>query len=169
MVNMTEQELKSWIETTKSTVLLAVRKNLPGHLAHTMDDVIQETYFRFYSSFSKVDPDPELAAGWLYVTARNEARKVIRTSRREESRLLRFTVNYKRETYSENHESQLEDIEGALSDIPEPFGTTMRLRLEGFNIDEIAKKLHIQPGTVKSRLSRGREMLSRIVMNEGLG
>jgi DNA-directed RNA polymerase specialized sigma24 family protein len=39
----------------------------------------------------------------------------------------------------------------------------MRLAMDGFSTGEIAGTLNIRPGTVKSRSSRGREMLNKLM------
>lgn len=51
-------------------------------------------------------------------------------------------------------------VEQALRKVPEPYRTTLILRdLEEMSYEEIAEVLEISPGTVKSRLTRGREAL----------
>ena len=51
-------------------------------------------------------------------------------------------------------------VEEELSKLPEPYRTTLILRdLEEMSYEEIAEVLEISLGTVKSRLTRGREAL----------
>lgn len=58
-----------------------------------------------------------------------------------------------------HHEVQLR-VSEALHKVPEPFRTTLILRdLEGMAYDEIAEILEVSLGTVKSRLTRGRQAL----------
>jgi RNA polymerase sigma-70 factor, ECF subfamily len=58
-----------------------------------------------------------------------------------------------------HHEVQRR-VEEELSKVPEPYRTTLILRdLEEMSYDEIAEVLEISLGTVKSRLTRGREAL----------
>ena len=55
-------------------------------------------------------------------------------------------------------------VEAALREVPEPYRTTLILRdLEEMRYEEIAEVLEISLGTVKSRLTRGREMLKRLL------
>src|SRR5579871_3850851 len=55
-------------------------------------------------------------------------------------------------------------VEGALSQVPEPFRTTLILRdIEGFVYEEVAEIQGVNLGTVKSRLVRGRAILRTIL------
>ena len=56
-------------------------------------------------------------------------------------------------------------VEAALSQVPEPFRTTLILRdLEGFVYEEVAQMQGVNLGTVKSRLVRGRAFLKAILI-----
>jgi RNA polymerase sigma-70 factor (ECF subfamily) len=58
------------------------------------------------------------------------------------------------------HQENRERVERALSQVPEPFRTTLILRdIEGFVYEEVAEIQGINVGTVKSRLVRGRACL----------
>jgi len=55
-------------------------------------------------------------------------------------------------------------VEGALSQVPEPFRTTLILRdIEGFVYEEVAEIQGVNLGTVKSRLVRGRALLRAVL------
>jgi len=63
------------------------------------------------------------------------------------------------------HEENRARVEEALSQVPEPFRTTLILRdIEGFVYEEVAEMLGVNLGTVKSRLVRGRAALKAILM-----
>jgi len=63
---------------------------------------------------------------------------------------------------------QLKDVDEALSHLPEDFKIVVILRdIEGFSYDEIAGQLGISIGTVKSRISRGRANLMKLLTLEG--
>jgi len=56
-------------------------------------------------------------------------------------------------------------VEAALSQVPEPFRTTLILRdIEGFVYEEVAEIEGVSLGTVKSRLVRGRAYLKALLM-----
>jgi RNA polymerase sigma-70 factor (ECF subfamily) len=60
------------------------------------------------------------------------------------------------------HEEVRARVEMELRKVPEPYRSTVILRdLEGMSYEEIAEVLEISLGTVKSRLTRGREALKR--------
>ena len=55
-------------------------------------------------------------------------------------------------------------VEAALSQVPEPFRTTLILRdIEGFVYEEVAEMQGVNLGTVKSRLVRGRACLKALL------
>lgn len=60
-----------------------------------------------------------------------------------------------------------ERVEDALRQVPEVFRTVVVLReIEGFAYEEIADILQVNLGTVKSRLTRGRAALRRLLAPE---
>lgn len=59
-------------------------------------------------------------------------------------------------------------IEGALAELPEVFRTAVVLRdVSGLSYDEIGAVLEIPPGTVRSRIARGRARLADILRDRG--
>jgi RNA polymerase sigma-70 factor (ECF subfamily) len=59
-------------------------------------------------------------------------------------------------------------VEAALSQVPEPFRTTLILRdIEGFVYEEVAEIQGVNLGTVKSRLVRGRACLKALLSANG--
>lgn len=59
-------------------------------------------------------------------------------------------------------------VEAALSQVPEPFRTTLILRdIEGFVYEEVAEMQGVNLGTVKSRLVRGRACLKAMLVAPG--
>lgn len=55
-----------------------------------------------------------------------------------------------------------EDIITAIEDLPKEFQLTVTLiNIEGFSYDETAEILNVSPGTVRSRMNRGRTLLQK--------
>jgi RNA polymerase sigma-70 factor, ECF subfamily len=64
------------------------------------------------------------------------------------------------------HEQNRARVERALSQVPEPFRTTIVLRdIEGFVYEEVAAMQGVNLGTIKSRLVRGRAYLKALLMD----
>jgi RNA polymerase sigma-70 factor (ECF subfamily) len=62
------------------------------------------------------------------------------------------------------HEENRGRVEAALSQVPEPFRTTLVLRdIEGYVYEDVAEMQGVNLGTVKSRLVRGRAALKAIL------
>ena len=63
------------------------------------------------------------------------------------------------------HEENRTRVERALSQVPEPFRTTLILRdVEGFLYEEVAEMQGVNIGTIKSRLVRGRACLKALLL-----
>jgi RNA polymerase sigma-70 factor, ECF subfamily len=68
------------------------------------------------------------------------------------------------------HAENRERVERALSQVPEPFRTTLILRdIEGFVYEEVAEMQGVNLGTVKSRLVRGRAYLRALLERPARG
>lgn len=60
-----------------------------------------------------------------------------------------------------------DDIMAAIDDLPEAFRMTILLiNLEGFSYDEAAEILGVPPGTVRSRMKRGRTLLQKALWEQ---
>lgn len=61
-------------------------------------------------------------------------------------------------------------LDDALTSLPEEFRAAVVLRDQlGLDYAEIAQVLDIPPGTVRSRISRGRAALARLLQTDGIG
>ena len=71
---MTEAELTGAIERSKVTALKSIRRHLPHDLDGLLDDIVQETYLRYYMTFRDSRPlSDDYLHRWIYVAARNES------------------------------------------------------------------------------------------------
>ena len=162
---MTEQEFAKIVGATKNTVLQAVRKHLAAQYFEAIDDVVQETYIRAYKSLvaGKFKEESALST-WLYRIAANEAKRMNEKLLREEkkvSKLADFTLL--NTSAGEYHELSLMPL---IEKLPEKYRDVIKLKALGNDETQIAGMLNIPKGTVKSRLSRGKGILYRLLQEE---
>lgn len=123
---------------------------------HEAEDVTAQTFLAMVRGLPKWRRTAVPVVAWLYRLATNE---IVNWSRRQ--RLRRFfglTVDPTSPATSASDDT--EELRLALLETPEPFQTALALHyLEQLSIENIAAALNVAHGTVKSRLSRGRELL----------
>lgn len=166
---MTEAEFTQFVSQTKRAVLSAVRANLRPDLAHSIDDVVQETYLRIYRHVERTPlaiTEPSRVNAWAYVIARNEARRwSARQARHVGAAELPEAIDPK----SQAREQQFNDrqeLQSLFDLLPEKFRAPLEHLLEDRSTAEIAALLGVPDGTVKSRISRGRGMLRQFLQME---
>jgi RNA polymerase sigma-70 factor (ECF subfamily) len=137
------------------------------------EDVTQEVFLKAYQYFDRICASPT-AAGWLKTVATNLSLNHLTRYRsrwsffselslsgRDESRELEFPAN-------ENVEEEMDKaercalVERALQALPAPQRVPLVLfHFEELSYDEIAEKLGVSLGKVKTDIFRGREALRR--------
>ena len=95
---------------------------------------------------------------WLYTVARNEALMLLRRKKP--------TAELTDDVQPMGHMSSIivtrRSIERAIDELPEPYRETMVLRqFDELDYEEIAARLDVPVGTVRSRLAKARELLAR--------
>jgi RNA polymerase sigma-70 factor (ECF subfamily) len=140
-------------------------------------DLTQETFLRIFQSIDRFRGDADLKT-WIYRIALNQARNRWRWWRRRRrddtvsidatdsgdeqplsSRLRDAGIDPEQETLMRERE---ESLRGALRTLGRSYREVVILRdVEGLTYEEISAALEISIGTVKSRLSRGRQDLRR--------
>ncbi len=163
---MTDGEFASIVQETKGIVLSAIEKHLDSRHFHAIDDVVQEAYFRAFRSLKKDGFRGDSSINtWLYTIARNEALRMNKKLGRESDKVARKI----RETSPEDaavgleFDSDIDLMRDSINQLPEKYRSVITLVAEGHSVQEISEKLDIRSGTVKSRTSRGREMLQKIM------
>lgn len=163
---MNEKEFASIVSQTKNVVLSAIAKHLSERFYHAIDDVAQETYLRAYKSLIKGKFRGDSAIGtWLYRIAVNESLRMNKKLKREEDKQKKSKAAFESEINfsDEGMEEEMTAVKNAIPVLPEKYREVLSLVFEGRSINEISLQLKIMPGTVKSRTSRGREMLQKII------
>ncbi|MDA3899200.1 MAG: sigma-70 family RNA polymerase sigma factor [Spirochaetes bacterium] len=163
---VSEKEFAEIVGATKKVVLSAIARQLPPEFHNLIDDVAQETYIRAYRALVKnrFKGESQLST-WLYSIARNEALRMLKKAtqeeaKREKERKRREELLIKQVGREVTEERDAYDY--YISLLPDIQKEVVDLFLKGFSEKEMASRLSVARGTVKSRLSRARESLARL-------
>jgi RNA polymerase sigma-70 factor, ECF subfamily len=164
---MTEKEFAEIVKRTKKTVLSAIEKNLSARFYHAIDDVAQETYIRAYNGLAKNSfrGDSSIET-WLYRIARNESLRMNQKLFREEKKAEKILESSSHSVKQKTDSGETAYLQEHLTLLPEKYRSVLTLISQGFNIKDISQKLGIRPGTVKSRTSRGKDMIHENIRRE---
>lgn len=164
---MNEREFAEIVKRTKRTVLSAIEKNMSPQFYHAIDDVAQETYIRAYNGLVKNSFRGDSAIEtWLYTIARNESLRMNQKLTREEEKARKISESTKLIQFQKPDSGDSDYLLGHLTLLPEKYRSVLTLSSQGFNINDISKKLGIRPGTVKSRASRGKKIIHENIRRE---
>ena len=131
------------------------------------EDLVQETYLKAFRFAGQFEADTNLKA-WLHTILHNTFLNMRRHAGRDPVSVDSEAVDSSAAQggQSETPEQILirdtldTDLQEAINRLPEVFRQAVWLRdVEEFSYKEIAEMLAIAPGTVMSRISRGRRML----------
>jgi RNA polymerase sigma-70 factor (ECF subfamily) len=131
--------------------------------ADAVEDVLQETFMRAWSGLRVQEPGNVRA--WLYQVARNRCNDFLRSAQRREriveAEKLALTVNRMGVADARGRRSA-DAVIDAMEAVPEQERRAMRaFYLDGMTIAEIAARHRCPPGTVRRRLSHGRDRVRR--------
>lgn len=167
-----EAEFTNLVKITKNSVLSAVSRTLRPEFAHMIDDIVQETYLRAFKSLKKNQFRYESSLNtWLYTIARNESLRVNKKLLRQQNYEQEMNESVVPSIESANQlmkndhplSGKLELLKNVISRLPAKYKAVMELDILGFKDWQIAEKLRLSIGTVKSRNSRAREKVRRWV------
>jgi RNA polymerase sigma-70 factor, ECF subfamily len=136
-------------------------------------DIAQEVFLRAFQHFEELQHSPT-AGGWLRTVATNLSLNhlsryrsrwsffsELAANREGEPAEVQFSTNENLEADLEMHDRH-EIVERALRSLPPAQRIPMVLyHLEGLKYEEIAEKMHISIGKVKTDIFRGREALRK--------
>jgi len=126
------------------------------------NDLVQEASMKALDNEDKYIPGTNFR-GWMYTIVRNEFLNNFRKAIREQS-YLTYTFNSfagKSLLESEGIEGayDLKEIHRVVNSLPLEYKTLFRMHVAGFRYREIADKLNLPLGTVKSRIFFARQRL----------
>ncbi|MGB9892907.1 MAG: RNA polymerase sigma factor [Candidatus Saccharicenans sp.] len=130
----------------------------------TAVDLAQETFLRVFFKAKKYRPIAPVSA-WIFSIAANLAKtERKKNSRRSAIPLEEINNDYSSGSYSVDHGDPglMRNVKMALKRLHPRYRLPVILKdVEGFTQEEIADLLKLPVGTVKARISRGREYLRR--------
>jgi RNA polymerase sigma-70 factor, ECF subfamily len=135
------------------------------------EDLTQDIFLKVFKSLDKFNRDADFST-WLSSVARNYCIDQYRANKREKEVLVEDLVAFDLAPASfGNPHRALEDqdrrsfLRKGLDLLPEKLREAVVLRdLQGLSYQEMADRLALPEGTVKSRINRGREELARLLL-----
>jgi RNA polymerase sigma-70 factor (ECF subfamily) len=132
------------------------------------EDLTQEIFFKVFKSLDKFHRDADFST-WLSSVARHYCIDNYRAKKREREVLVDDLIAFDRAPASSgNPQRTLEEhdtkslVRRGLDQLPPKLREAVVLRdLQGLSYQEMAERLKLPEGTVKSRINRGREELTR--------
>ncbi len=128
------------------------------------DDLVQDCLARALGKLHLWQEGTDLRA-WLFTILHNQYVNQVRRAVREGAAVgLSETEPLLTRAPQQGKSLELRDLERAISKLPEEQRSVILLvGLEGMRYEEVAEVLDVPVGTVRSRLSRGREALRRLM------
>lgn len=166
---MTEQEFAKFVEDTKGLVLSCIEKYLVDRYHEAIDDIAQETYLRAYRSLQKNQFENRAKiTTWLYVIARNETFRANKKLRKEEEKARKASEQFTPYAEDKKDDFLSEELGKIVRMLPGTYQSVMKAYMDGKSEKEIATQLELKVGTVKSRVSRGKNIMAGIARQRGL-
>lgn len=129
------------------------------------DDLVQETLLRGLEKVHLYQPGTDLRA-WLFTLMHNQYVNSIRRWVREREVITVEKLPLASAASQVTH-LELSDLKRAIGQLPDAQRTVLLLvSLDGMKYDEVAQICDVPIGTVRSRLSRAREMLRSMLDDE---
>lgn len=125
------------------------------------EDALQNTLIRFYRHGRHLKDEEHIKA-WLIKVAQNEAKRILKKNASGGAQPL---CDYAGAVFSDQLERK--ELFLSLMGLDEKYATALYLfYYEGYQTAEIASLTGTSPSTVRTRLSRGRELLKRVLSEE---
>ena len=136
---------------------------------HDAQDVTQAVFLALSRQASKLSDQPSVA-GWLHTVSRNlalDARRSGLSRQRREQAAMKEEVNLTPDsTLSAGFRRELDS---ALALLPDRYRQPLVLfHLEGASLHEVAQRLDLEPSTLRTRLSRARDLLRQFLVRRGV-
>ncbi len=131
-----------------------------GNMEDAMD-LTQDVFFKVYKALPKFRGDSSIYT-WIYRIAINTANTFLKKRGRFQSSSIEDMEDNSLQFNLNNEENLKTLLKSKIEELPEHYKDVLLLHyFEGFDYKEIADVLGLNIGTVKSRLFRARELLSK--------
>jgi RNA polymerase sigma-70 factor (ECF subfamily) len=122
------------------------------------EEMVQETFAKFCQQAGRYDVKRGPVRGWLFTMAKSAAYDI---ARRPSSRPMHPVEDFQLPPQYDTVDEALTvlTVDQALDKLPSIYGDVMRLVRDGFTHSEIADRLGIPIGTVKSRMAKAASTL----------
>ena len=163
---MTDPELGfRWlVEKFQSPMYWHIRRMVVSH--EDAEDVLQETFIKVYINLHRYSADYTFGQ-WVYTIARNTHIDFERRRQEDISLDEKFSAPIALTPSPEDNLISLQQhsqIEHYIECLPEQYRRLFKMRfLEDYTYDEIAEKLHLPMGTVKTQIHRARERMCNLI------
>jgi len=130
------------------------------------NDLLQETSLKALDNEDKYEPQSNFKS-WIYTIMRNifinNYRRIVREQTFVDTSENHYHLNGSGETYVESAESayDLKEMHRVVNALPKEYRIPFSMHVAGFKYREIAEKLNLPIGTVKSRIFFTRQRLQR--------
>jgi len=134
------------------------------------NDLVQETYLRALTYQNKFSSDTNLMA-WIYTIMKNtfinEYRRNVKARSTIETQSDRLHISFSRDDFYPSVDSihAAKEIYKKIAMLEEEFREPFELFLNGYKYKEIAEKLDLPLGTIKSRIFFTRKKLSACLID----
>ena len=132
------------------------------------DDLLQETSLKALDNEDKYTPDTNFK-GWMYTIMRNifinNYRKMVRDQTFVDQTENLYHLNLPQDSGFESTEGNydLKEIRKIVNTLPKEYRIPFSMYVSGFKYREIAERLGLPIGTVKSRISRARQKIAKFL------
>ena len=122
------------------------------------EEMVQETFIKFCKQAKNYNTNRGTVRGWLFTMARSAAYDL---ARRPSSRPLLSVEDFQLPPQYDTVDEALTvfTVDQAIDKLPAIYANVVRLVRDGFTHSEIAERLNIPIGTVKSRMAKAADTL----------
>ena len=167
--------LDSLLQRYRESVARAGRRH--GLSDHLLDEAMQELRIRLWRAFPGSDQLAAVSGGYLYRAAVTAALMVLRRRRARAETGLEVTPHFEDTTPARQpgpdeslDESELaRSVVRAVATLPSARQAVVRLHLNGYHREEIAKLLGWSEAKTRNLLYRGLDDLRAVLAKEGIG